>query len=136
MSKQLTNEQMMAQMMKMMQDMMSIAGTPAEDKSKASAKKSASNKETKYYDGDHFTVFKTKTGSEVEKHAERYRSEDQKHDRNCELKGMIKMFGGEWCGDIDDGVYRWRLPNKAETDAFVERAKKYDEMCVLRQQAQ
>lgn len=130
MSKNTTNDAMMAMMQEMMAKMMNeMVNSNSQEKPKASTKTS---KESKYYNGDHFTVFKTKTGYEVEKHAGKYGNDEQRHDRNTELKGMIKMFGGEWCGDVDDGVYRWRMPDKASTDDFVEHAKKYDEMCLAK----
>lgn len=102
-------------------------------KAKASVKKQNTS-EKKIYNGDHFTVFQRKGVYEVEKHAGKYGTDEQRHDRNCMLKGMIAMFGATWVGDIDEGIYRWRFPGKETAEDFIEHARLYDAFCEQRRE--
>ena len=95
-------------------------------KSTASVKKQNTT-EKKIYSGDHFTVFQRKGVFEAEKFAGKYGDDQQRHDRNMMLKGMMAMFGAVWCGDHDEGIYRWRFPDKDTAEDFIHHAKMYDE---------
>ena len=125
-------------------ELMSIAAMVAEmmngqQDTKKPATKGATIKkqntgEKKIYSGDHFTVFQRKGVYEVEKHAGKYGDDQQRHDRNCMLKGMIAMFGGTWVGDIDEGVYRWRFMDKGTAEDFIQHAKFYEELVQQRRE--